>query len=196
VTRERALVLSYIGEDGRFAEASQVDDVPAAGRRVVRVVDPAQPPTARTDTNQVFVVDLRQADATGHYPVRRMDRGAFETLALAQLSPGQLSPLPLPKVGPGAPGPAGADEGVILYGTAWCGFCKAARAYLKERGVAFVDKDVEKDGHAAQELMRKMAAAGLAPGGVPVIDVHGTLLQGFDRARLDALLGKGGGVHL
>jgi glutaredoxin len=196
VTAKRSLLYTYVGSEGSFHDASKLEDVPQEVRRVVRVVDPALPPAARPDGARVFVADLRRADDQGRYPVRLVDRTAFETLALAQLSPGDTSPLarPLPAAGPDS-GKVGKDEGVVIYGTSWCGACRKARAFLKDRGVAFVDKDVEKDPAAAAELSQKCARAGVSPTGVPVIDVHGTLLLGFEPGRLSTLLG-GRGVQL
>ena len=83
---------------------------------------------------------------------------------------------------------ASAGSDVVLYTTTWCGFCKKAKAFLKKRGVAFVERDVEKDPGANEELAEKAARAGVRPGGVPVIDVRGTLVIGFDQAKLERLL--------
>ncbi|MDY7229311.1 glutaredoxin domain-containing protein [Hyalangium rubrum] len=80
------------------------------------------------------------------------------------------------------------SEGVVIYTTAWCGYCKRAKAWLKARGVAFVERDVEKDPDAAAELANKAAAAKKSPRGVPVIDVKGTLVLGFDEKQLEQLL--------
>lgn len=77
---------------------------------------------------------------------------------------------------------------VTLYGTSWCGYCKKAKAYLKKKGVEFVERDVEKEPAAAQELAQKAAAAGVQARGVPVIDVRGTLILGFDEQALESAL--------
>lgn len=77
---------------------------------------------------------------------------------------------------------------VILYRTAWCGYCTRAQKYLAQKGVSFVEKDIEKDAQAAQELAQKKARAGIRSNGVPVIDVKGELVLGFDRPRLEQLL--------
>src|SRR2546430_556441 len=74
---------------------------------------------------------------------------------------------------------------IVLYGTSWCGFCKKARAWLVNRGVAFVERDIETEPGAAEELAGKAAAAGVVPRGVPVIDVRGQLILGFDVAALE-----------
>jgi glutaredoxin-like YruB-family protein len=77
---------------------------------------------------------------------------------------------------------------VIVYSTSWCGYCRKAKAWLTKRGVDFVEKDVEKDPAAAEELAQKAAASGVRPQGVPVIDVRGTLVLGFDQRALEAAL--------
>lgn len=81
----------------------------------------------------------------------------------------------------------GADS-IVLYRTAWCGYCNKASAFLKRKKVAFVEKDIEKDPDAKAELERKAAAAGFRLGGVPVIDVRGTFVRGFDQQALERLL--------
>ena len=77
-----------------------------------------------------------------------------------------------------------------MYGTSWCGACRAARQYFSERKIPFEDKDIEADPTAARELAEKAAKMGLPTDRVPVLDVRGRLLLGFDRARVEALLGN------
>lgn len=73
---------------------------------------------------------------------------------------------------------------VILYTTSWCPACKRARAYLHARDVDFVEKDVERDRAALEEMLRKSGGAR----GVPVIDVRGTILRGFARGAIERAL--------
>ena len=79
---------------------------------------------------------------------------------------------------------------VTLYGTSWCGACKSARAYLRSRSIPFADKDVERDAAAARELREKASRLGVRADRVPILDVRGRLLIGFDKSRLEALLGE------
>lgn len=74
---------------------------------------------------------------------------------------------------------------VILYSTSWCGYCKMTAKYLHDKGVEFVEKDIEADPDAQKELMEKIDNDFR---GVPVTDVNGTLILGFDRAGLDKAL--------
>jgi glutaredoxin-like YruB-family protein len=76
---------------------------------------------------------------------------------------------------------------VIIYSTAWCGFCKMTMQYLSQKGVPYVDKNIEQDAEAYHELIKKI---GGNYRGVPVIDIDGQLILGFDRPRIDAALAK------
>lgn len=184
ITAKSKLLLTHATAEGTFTTVDSPDKVPEGRRGWVRVVDLAQKPEQRQDHELVYVADLRSPRDDGSYPYVVMSRQAFESAALGRARAGATDPEP-------APGEAGAGaehDQVILYSTAWCGACKAARAYLSGKGVPFVEKDIEKDSAASAELLRKARAAGISASGVPVIDVGGTLMQGFDRQRLDALL--------
>ncbi len=76
---------------------------------------------------------------------------------------------------------------VKLYSTLTCGYCHQAKRYLKERGVDFTEHDISVDRAAAEEMISLTGQVG-----VPVIAVDGEVVIGFDRARLEQLLAKGG----
>jgi len=103
----------------------------------------------------------------------------------------QPAPPPAPSVAaPSAPARAGGPPVVTIYGTSWCGACKAARQYFSSHNIPFADKDIERDADAARELAAKASKMGIPTDRVPVIDVRGRLLLGFDRARIETLLGE------
>lgn len=78
---------------------------------------------------------------------------------------------------------------VIIYSTTWCAFCKTEEQYLQKLGVAYVKKDVEEDKEAYEELMAKN---GGNYQGVPVSDIDGEIVLGFNRPKIDeALKAKG-----
>jgi glutaredoxin len=75
---------------------------------------------------------------------------------------------------------------VILYSTSWCGYCRKARAYFNQHQVAYVDKDIEQDMAAQREMVSKVGGYG----GVPVIDIDGTIIRGFDLRGIESALAR------
>ena len=193
-------LFTYAEASGTFATTDKPESVPEPARSLVRVLDPAAPDKAGS-AGQVYVTNLNEVLGKGKASARVMSREAFETAALAGYPTGESSPMaaqrmhpaPLPAldggVAPAKPSAGGAPV-VTIYGTSWCGACRSARQYLTERRIPFADKDIERDPAAARELGEKAAKMGIPTDRVPVIEVRGRLLQGFDRARIDALLGE------
>jgi glutaredoxin len=194
------LLLTWIDDKGDFHVETRVADVPLMGRDAVRVVDPSK--DEGTHADRVFVVDLRQTRPDGTYPVRTMSRTDFEALAvarreqagptLASAAPPSSSPPPTAQGDPGAPPsrPSAARGVVVIYGASWCGACHDAERYLRSKGIAYVEKDVEKDVGAAREMQDKLAKNGLRAGSIPVIDVRGKVMVGFNPREIDAALGE------
>ena len=75
------------------------------------------------------------------------------------------------------------SSNVTIYSATWCAFCHAAKDYLDTLGVTYTDKDIEADQAYAQESVSKSNQMG-----IPVIDIDGTIIVGFDRPRIDAAL--------
>ena len=73
---------------------------------------------------------------------------------------------------------------VIMYSASWCGVCTKARSFMTKEGIAFVEKDVDKDKAAAKELAEKSRRSGTKVGGVPVFDIGGKIVAGFDPTAL------------
>lgn len=82
-----------------------------------------------------------------------------------------------------------ASADVIVYSTPWCAFCKTEKQYLAHLGVNFVEKDIENDENAYNELMAKVGGQNT---GVPVTDISGVVIRGFDRPKIDATLKEKG----
>ncbi len=78
---------------------------------------------------------------------------------------------------------------VIVYSTPWCAFCKTEKQYLDKLGISYIAKDIEEDKSAYDELMGKNDGNFQ---GVPVTDIAGELVLGFDRVKIDALLKEKG----
>ena len=201
VLKEGRWLFTYAEPKGTFATTDKPDSVPDSARSLVRVFDPSAPEKT-PGGGRVYVTNLNEVLSKGHAPARPMSREAFETAALAAQPSGDSSPLaaqtmrpvPMPATDAGAaaasPPPAGGPPVVTIYGTSWCGACKAARQYFSSRKIPFADKDIEKDADAARELQAKASKMGIPTDRVPVIDVRGRLLLGFDRARIESLLGE------
>jgi glutaredoxin len=75
---------------------------------------------------------------------------------------------------------------VTLYMTTWCGWCKRTRALLTRLEVPFVEKDIE----ASPEANAEHAAKAGPGAGVPVLDIGGKIVRGFDVERIQALVGR------
>lgn len=73
---------------------------------------------------------------------------------------------------------------VILFTTPSCTYCRSAKQYLRQRGVPFKDVDVSRDSTAARDMVRRSGQQG-----VPVIDIGGKIVVGFDRPKIDRMLG-------
>jgi mycoredoxin len=65
-------------------------------------------------------------------------------------------------------------ENVILYATSWCGYCRKAREFLTENNIQYIEYDVEKSEQGRQQHQA------LGGGGVPVLDIKGTVIYGYD----------------
>ena len=72
---------------------------------------------------------------------------------------------------------------VTVYTATWCGFCHAAKDYFDKKGVEYTDKDVESDPQFMMEAVEKSGQRG-----IPVIDIEGKIIVGFDRPAIDAAL--------
>jgi glutaredoxin-like YruB-family protein len=73
---------------------------------------------------------------------------------------------------------------VIVFSTPTCSFCNMAKKYFREKGIKFSDVDVSCDPAAARDMVRRSGQQG-----VPVIDIGGKIVVGFDRAKINKYLG-------
>jgi glutaredoxin-like YruB-family protein len=73
---------------------------------------------------------------------------------------------------------------VIVYSTPTCPHCNSLKQYLKQQQIPFRDVDVSKDQKMAQELVRKSGQQG-----VPQTEINGRIVVGFNRSKLNEMLG-------
>lgn len=72
---------------------------------------------------------------------------------------------------------------VTIYTTPTCGYCKMTKAFFEENNVQYEEKSVVSDAKARDEMIAKSNQMG-----VPVIDIDGQILVGFDKEGLSRLL--------
>ncbi|MBS3085973.1 glutaredoxin family protein [Candidatus Pacearchaeota archaeon] len=72
---------------------------------------------------------------------------------------------------------------VTIYSTSTCPFCKAAKSFFKEHKIKFKDIDVSKNKKAAEEAYKKSGV-----NAVPVIDINGIIIIGFDQNKIEKAL--------
>ena len=72
---------------------------------------------------------------------------------------------------------------IIVYSTQACPYCHMAKDFLKQNKIPFKDIDVGRDASAADEMIEKSGQMG-----VPVIDIDGKIVVGFDREKIEKLL--------
>lgn len=73
---------------------------------------------------------------------------------------------------------------VIVFSTPTCPHCRSAKRYLEQHGIGYVDVDVSRDAAAARDMVRRTGEQG-----VPQLEIDGRMVVGFNRIRIDRLLG-------
>jgi len=73
---------------------------------------------------------------------------------------------------------------VIVYSTLTCPYCIRAKEFLSQSNIPFENYDVSADPQKAEEMIKKSGQMG-----VPVIDIEGEIIVGFDKERVKQALG-------
>ncbi len=73
---------------------------------------------------------------------------------------------------------------VIIFTTPTCSFCRQAKQYFNDKRVRYTEIDVSRDQRAAQDMLRRTGQMG-----VPVILINNRPIVGFDRPKINQLLG-------
>jgi glutaredoxin-like YruB-family protein len=77
------------------------------------------------------------------------------------------------------------ESDIIIYTTTTCPYCGMAKSYFKDKGLKFTEYDVGTDKARWQEMVQKSGQTA-----VPVIEVNGRVMVGFNRKLIDAALAK------
>jgi len=72
---------------------------------------------------------------------------------------------------------------IIVYSTPACPYCLTLKEFLKQHNIEFEEIDVSKNKEAAREMIQKSGQMG-----VPVVEIDGEIIVGFDREKIIKLL--------
>jgi glutaredoxin-like YruB-family protein len=81
-----------------------------------------------------------------------------------------------------APAFSGSPE-VVVYSTSWCGWCRKTMTFLRNEGVDFENRDIEADEAWRDELIEKTGGTS-----IPVVEIDGQIIRGYDPQRMAKLL--------
>lgn len=194
--------LVFTFKDGKeFKTVFSIDDIPHSARGWVGVMDPKVRAKVGTGSGRfLYVANLCKKKEDGGYSYKVVTRDVFEASGPvscgSSFGGGSLGAAsgkgPIGDESSSAGGSKGgaAGQSVIVYITSTCPVCIRAVRFMKKQGIPYVAKDINKEPAAARELARKAAASGMQVTGVPVFDVGGKLVKGFDPRQLLKLVGK------
>ncbi|MEN8904779.1 MAG: glutaredoxin domain-containing protein [Clostridiales bacterium] len=74
---------------------------------------------------------------------------------------------------------------IKVYSTPTCPYCVNAKEYFNSKELSYEDYDVSADREKAREMIEKSGQRG-----VPVIDIDGNIIVGFDKLKIDTLISK------
>jgi len=168
------LAFRYLGrETGTMELATTIDDVPEEVRGAVIVMN--MDPAASAHPRVLYVADLTQPGGDGVYPVRVVDRFAYDASQQEQ-TPSTTKKSSTPKV--------------QMFSAEWCGVCKQAAQWMRAQNIPFTERDVEKDPRALDDLKSAARRAGMTAqsigGSVPVFVLGDQVFKGFDANRISA----------
>ncbi len=72
---------------------------------------------------------------------------------------------------------------IKIYSTPFCPYCVTLKDYLKSKNVEFTDVDVSSDEKEREEMMKVSGQLG-----VPVVNIDGRIIIGFDKGQIDEVL--------
>jgi glutaredoxin 3 len=73
---------------------------------------------------------------------------------------------------------------VLIYSTPLCGYCRILKEYLKQHNVEYTDIDLSTQVEKREEMIQKTGQMG-----VPVLDIEGEIIIGFDKEKINKALG-------
>lgn len=77
------------------------------------------------------------------------------------------------------------DSKILVYSTPTCSWCQVAKKFLQDQNVNYTEKDIRDDPNARVEMILKSGQLD-----VPVVDIEGTIIVGFDAEAINKALKK------
>lgn len=157
-------------ESGTFKRVRRISEIPENARRRVLVSDPLS--TDVPPPGKLIIADLRGKPGGTGYPYTIVSEDEYRR---------QTAPRPSLSKRPR----------LVMYSTSTCGVCRRARQYLKEKKVAFREVVLDRDAGAMTQLAKRAKELGDRGdlNSVPIFDVKGRLVRGFNPRQIDLLLG-------
>ena len=156
---------SYAGVEQAAGEVKDVNVV-AADVTVVRDIHPkyniTSAPSLLVFDGKNFVKSVKGCNDDGFY------KSLFESALFTARTNGDGKP----------------QKRVTVYSTPSCSWCNALKRHLDKYGIRYRDIDVSKDQKAAEAMVRRSGQQG-----VPQTDINGEVIIGFDKTRINTLLG-------
>lgn len=167
----KSILFTWRESSGEFKSSTNIRDIPEGAKSLVIVRDLNKEPPPE---DKVWVADLTVKDKKGNYPVKLYSRDLLEAIFYK---------------GEGIYGKRSVEQ-VVFYMSPYCPICKKAESWLKENNIPFIKKDVESNPEYAKELQQKAIKQGISVTGVPVFEIEGKLIQGFDPIALKKMIFK------
>lgn len=200
---EKAELVFTFKDGNEFKTVFSIDDIPRSARGWVGVMDPkVRAKVGEGAGRLLYVANLCKKKEDGGYSYKVVTRDVFEARgpvscgssfgggSLGVASGRGKSPSGDENSSVGGSTGSAAGQSVVVYITSTCPVCIRAVRFMEKQGIPFVAKDINKEPAAARELAKKAAASGMRITGVPVFDVGGKLVKGFDPRQLLKLVGK------
>jgi glutaredoxin len=174
-------------KDSTPATATDISKIPDDAKKNVRVQDLSLPPEKR-NPDWIFLADLTKKNADGKYSVHAVKRSDYEKKRHPETAKATSGPsTDKTKVTLSSP--------VILYATNHCPYCKKARKWLLQQQIPFKEVNIETDAAATSRLQKLGQEQGVSTAGVPMLEVNGRLIPGFDPAAVIRALKAGPPTH-
>jgi len=193
----RGLIFTFFDHRGVLLSVEQIEMVPDIARAEVMVTDPKH----NLSGENVFLTDLRKKKKDDTYRVWQDTRGNWldrvmpkssqlDQAAQAQIQKAQTKRRKNRRRTRSTQQGQVAKEQpkIVMFSTSWCGSCKTARAYFSQRGLEFLELDVEKNPEAAQQMAQIQQRFNLKQGVVPLLIINGRPLQGFSAQMVESAL--------